>query len=256
MSGGHYDYGRAGIIGIGTPQANPTVEAETRILLPPNALLQTVRLTSPAPDALDRLREYLLDLPQTLARYDTLKPAAFGFGCTGSSYLVSPDAQAALVGDLQHRFGYPIVTATEAISWKLKTLGARRIALASPYPDALSEAAHAFWQAEGFDVAEIRQISTGMADTRGIYTLGSADARATAAELRATQVDAVLLSGTGMPSLKLVADSASKAGPPVISSNYCLALKLCEVAGIPLPSQAEWEPRLVEATTKPTGKAT
>ena len=92
MSGGHYDYGRAGIIGIGTPQANPTVEAETRILLPPNALLQTVRLTSPAPDALDRLREYLLDLPQTLARYDTLKPAAFGFGCTGSSYLVSPDA--------------------------------------------------------------------------------------------------------------------------------------------------------------------
>src|SRR3546814_13245221 len=53
-----YDYGRAGIIGIGTPQANPTVEAEMRILLPQNALLQTTRLASSAPESLDRLREY------------------------------------------------------------------------------------------------------------------------------------------------------------------------------------------------------
>ena len=256
MSGGHYDYGRAGIIGIGTPQANPTVEAEMRIVLPPNALLQTVRLTSGEADALDRLRDYLLDLPQTLARYDTLRPAVFGFGCTGSSYLVSPDEQAALIGKLQDRFGYPVVTATEAIGWKLGMLGARRIALASPYPDALSDAARAFWQAAGFDVAEIRQISTGMADTRGIYTLGSEDARAAAEQLRGTDVDAVLLSGTGMPSLRLIADYADESGPPVLSSNYCLALKLCDVAGIALPAPAEWEPRLVEATTKPTGTTT
>src|SRR3546814_16207984 len=84
-----YDYGRAGIIGIGTPQANPTVEAEMRILLPQNALLQTTRLASSAPESLDRPREYLWSLPDALARYDTLRPTVFGFGFTGSSYLAA-----------------------------------------------------------------------------------------------------------------------------------------------------------------------
>jgi maleate isomerase len=34
MSGGAAVYGSCGRIGIGTPQANPTVEAEMAILLP------------------------------------------------------------------------------------------------------------------------------------------------------------------------------------------------------------------------------
>ena len=254
MSGANYDYGRGGIIGIGTPQANPTVEAEMRILFPPNVLLQSVRLTSAAEKPLDRLREYFCSLPQTLARFDTLRPAAFGFGCTGSTYLISPDAHCASIESLEARFGYPVITATDAITWKLRKLGAQRIALASPYPDALSQAAQAFWQTAGFEVSEIRQISTGMADTRGIYTLGSVDAHATAVELRNSPVDAVLLSGTGMPSLSLIADTARTEGPPVLSSNYCLAMRLCEAAGIPAPSDAQWAPRLAEATATPFGE--
>lgn len=254
MSGGNYDYGRGGVIGIGTPQANPTVEAEMRILFAPDVLLQTVRHTSTAHLPLDRLREYLWGLPGALARYDTLRPLAFGFGCTGSSYLVSPESHAALIESLQARFGYPVVTATDAIRWKLDELGARRIALASPYPSALSDAALAFWQAAGFEVTEIRRIDTGTTDTRGIYTLGSRDAQAAAQELRQTGVDAVLLSGTGMPSLKLIAQAAHSAGPPVLSSNYCLALRLCEVAGIAALEHSEWTARLAQATAIPTGE--
>lgn len=243
-----YDYGRAGIIGIGTPQANPTVEAEMRIMLPPNALLQTTRLVSAAPESLDRLREYLWGLSDTLARYDTLRPAAFGFGCTGSSYLMPPGFQAAMLATLEARFGYPIVTATDAIAWQLRALGARRIALASPYRGALAAAALAFWQAEGFEVVEVREVETAIADTRGIYALGSADAAPVAAPLRALPVDAVLLSGTGMPSLRLIADADGEPGPPLLSSNYCLAMRLCDVAGLPAPAVADWAPRLAAAT--------
>src|SRR3546814_14019519 len=62
-----------------------------------------------------------------------------------------PGFQAAMLTSLEARFGYPIVTATDAIAWHLRALGARRIALASPYRGALAEAALAFWQAEGFE---------------------------------------------------------------------------------------------------------
>lgn len=249
MSG--YDYGRAGTLGIGTPQANPTVEAEMRILLPPPVAMAVVRLTSTSPNPLFRLRLYLEGLEETLAQYDTLRPGAFGFACTGSSYLVGAAREAEIVAGVESRFGYPVVTATAAITWQLRRLGARRIALASPYPAALSEAAEAYWRAAGFDFAEVRRIETGSGDTRSIYTLGSEDARPAAEALRQLDVDAVLLSGTGMPSLALIAGAAD--GPPVVSSNLCLALRLCDLVGVPAPDPADWRLRLAQTLALPEG---
>jgi maleate isomerase len=246
-----YDYGRAGTLGIGTPQANPTVEAEMRVLLPPAVAMAAVRLTSTSQNPLFRLRLYLEGLEETLSQYDTLRPDAFGFACTGSSYLVGAQREAEIVADIGGRFGYPIVTATAAIIWQLNRLGAKRIALASPYPAALADAAEAYWRAAGFDVADVRRIETGSGDTRSIYALGSEDARPAAEALRRTEVDAVLLSGTGMPSLALIAEAAD--GPPVISSNLCLALRLCDLISVSKPDAADWRPRLAQTLAAPEG---
>src|SRR3546814_8808385 len=154
-----------------------------RILLPENALLLPPRLASSAPESRDRLRECLWSLPDALSRYDTLRPTVFGFGCTGSSYLMPPGFQAAMLTSLEARFGYPIVTATDAIAWHLRALGARRIALASPYRGALAEAALAFWQAEGLGVAEVREVETDIAHPRGIVGHGNLDDRGAAEQL-------------------------------------------------------------------------
>jgi len=239
-----YDYGRAGLVGIGTPQANPTVEAEMRILLPPTVAMAVARLVAASPDPMERLRLYLGRLEDALGQYDMLRPQAFGFACTGSSYLLGSERVTQIAAAAEQRFGYPIVTATAAISWQLRRIGAQRIAIASPYPLALSDAAAAFWRAGGFDVAELRRIETGSGDTRSIYTLGSEDARPAAEALRRGKVDAVLLSGTGMPSLALLAEGGD--GPPLISSNLCLALRLCDLVGAPAPDPALWRPRLAQ----------
>lgn len=250
MSG--YDYGRAGLIGIGTPQANPTVEAELRILLPAPVGMAVVRLTSAWDDPAARLRAYLENIAQTLDGYDSLRPAAFGFACTGSAYLLGAATEAALAAAVEDRFGFPLITATAAITWRLDQLGARRIALASPYPPALSEAAAAYWRAAGFDLAEVRRIETGNGDTRGIYSLSSEDGRPAAEALRRTDVDAVLLSGTGMPSLRLIAE-AHDGSPPLLSSNLCLALRLCDLIGAHAPDPADWRLRLAQTLAAPEG---
>lgn len=249
MSG--YDYGRSGIVGIGTPQANPTVEAEMRILLPPPVAMAVIRLISPSDDPLVRLRAYLERLEDLLTQYDALRPAAFGFACTGSSYLVGATREADRAAQLEDRLGYPIVTATAAIAWQLRRLGAERIALASPYPATLADAAEAYWRAAGFDVAEVRRIDTGSGDTRSIYALGSEDARPAAEALRRAGVDAVLLSGTGMPSLALIAEATDR--PPLISSNLCLALRLCDLIGTGVPAPADWISRLAQTLAGPEG---
>ena len=243
MSGS--DYGQAGLIGIGTPQANPTVEAELRILLEPRIAITTLRLTSASEDPLQRLRDYLERLGDSLTQYDTLRPAAFGFACTGSSYLAGRKGEARMTEKLQADFGYPIVTAAAAIAHVLNSLGARRIAIASPYPPSLTEAAHAYWSASGFQVAALHRIETGSHDTRSIYRLSSEDARAAVAPLGEARVDAILLSGTGLPSLPLIAESWN--GPPLLSSNFCLAERLCAVIGRPGLDRTAWQSRLAAA---------
>src|SRR3546814_15830339 len=117
-----------------------------------------------------------------------------------------PGFQAAMLTSLEARFGYPIVTATDAIAWHLRALGARRIALASPYRGALAEAALAFWHAEGFAVAEVRAGATAIAHPRGIYALGRKDAGRVAAPLSPVPVAALLLTGPGSASPVLVQD--------------------------------------------------
>ncbi|AYJ85891.1 hypothetical protein D3Y57_07780 [Sphingomonas paeninsulae] len=256
MTIGRYDYGRAGRIGIGTPQANPTVEAEFAILTPPSVSMAVIRLTSSHTDPADRLRSYLERLEDHLAAYDTYRPDVFGFACTASSYLVSQVDQHRIVAACEQRFGYPIVTAADAIQWALERIGARRIALLSPYPPALSQAAHAFWQGRGFELIETGNaggLGAG-ADTRGIYAMGSIDAANALARIDIAGIDAVLFSGTGMPSLPLIAEH--RTGPPLLSSNLCLAACLFDQLGLrnlldpDSAPELSWRDRCRAATTQ------
>jgi maleate isomerase len=246
MSGGT-DYGRDGMVGIGTPQANPTVEAEMAILLPPTVQRVTTRLTSAAVASEDRLRAYLDRLDHALEAFDKLRPDVFGFACTASSYLVTPQREKDVVAAAQARFGYPVVTAAAAIAWKLQALGARRIALVSPYPPALGQAARDYWSAKGFTPVAVGSAPIAGTDTRGIYALGTREARAALAGLGDISVDAILITGTGMPSLPLIADPPPGM-PPIISSNLALAEALLACLDLPFP---DWRARCRAATEGP-----
>ena len=243
MSGAS-DYGRDGIVGIGTPQANPTVEAEMAVLLPPGVVRVTTRLTSSATASEARLRDYLEGLDVALTAFDTLRPAVFGFACTASSYLVGKAREADIVTAAQALFGYPIVTAAAAILRALTTLDARRVALLSPYPPALGAAARRYWSGQGLTVSDFASIPTATADTRGIYALGSAGARELLAGIGAHSADAILITGTGIPSLPLIANPPPGL-PPILSSNLALAQALLGTLGLP-PS--DWRSRLAAAT--------
>jgi maleate isomerase len=133
--------------------------------------------------------------------------------------------EAELVAAAQAVIGAPVETAAGAILRALEAMDARRIHIVSPYPDWLRDAGVAFWQAAGLEVVGTATVEIGRSDTRGIYELQSADAAAVLANFDAHGADAVLVSGTGMPSLDLLRNRRS-CQPPMISSNLCLAWRL------------------------------
>jgi len=228
---GQREYGASGWVGIGVPQANPTIEMEMRRFLPSGVEPLTTRLTSSSSTSDKRLIEYIEQLPIFLTAYDVLPLDAFGFACTGSSYLVGTERESEILASASARFGYPTISAAVAIREAAASINARRIALLAPYPQHLIDAGVRYWEAAGLEIVAVQRMDLGSMDTREIYGLSSADAMMALNSFDPGNADAILMSGTGMPSLYALAPAAEMFGRPVLSSNSCLAWALLRELG-------------------------
>lgn len=209
------------VMGIAVPQANTTVEPEMQALLGSGNTLLTARMTSPSPDSRQRLLDYFDALARHLGQFDVAPLQVAGFACTGSSYLVGPANEDRRLADISATCGYPVLSASKSIRNALEVLGATRLALVSPYPDWLSDAGKAYWRSCGLTLTAATGLPSNLLDTRNIYKLQTPAVMEIFNELDITGCDAVLMSGTGMPSLRLMAQHVLPV--PVLSSNFCLA---------------------------------
>lgn len=225
------EYAPRGLVGVLTPQANTTVEPELAILMPPGVAWINGRLTSPKTSIEARLVDYFDRFDPAVAQFANAPVGAIGFACTGTSYLVGAEAEDARLAGLSARLGVPVVTAATAVCDGLRALGARRIALVSPYPASLTEASARYWAARGFEVVETHSAWRSSDAFHPIYSLPSGAARAALDRVSVAGVDAVLLLGTGMPTLRPIRDVGAVGGAPVLSCMLCIGWRLAAAVG-------------------------
>ncbi|MFT8244874.1 hypothetical protein [Roseomonas sp. BN140053] len=246
------EYAPRGLVGVLTPQANTTVEPEFGILWPAGVAMVNARLTSPKSSMVDRLLDYLGSLDVAVAQFANAPIGAVAFACTGASYFAGPAEEDALVARIEDARGVPVITAARAVRDAFAVLGARDVGLVSPYPPDLTEASARYWTARGFRVARVAGAELQGGAFHPIYAMAGATAEKALTALDPAGLDAVVLLGTGMPTLRPILAHPQVGRAPVLSCMLALAWRTTLALEGRTPdaasllhwiSAAEWGPR-------------
>jgi maleate isomerase len=226
-------------LGVMVPAGNPTIEPELYRMAPSTVTIHFARLDTlaGAPGAADgmeaRTLGYLDSLPTAARALAAVEPDVVVLAHTAVSYLTGFGNEPGLLERLATLAHTPSVTAARAILAALQHLGVRRLALATPYPESISLAGRAYWEAAGLDVVAHRRLD-GVAN---IYEETEARAYTLGREADTAAAEAVLISGTGLPTAGIVARLESDLGKPVVTSQAATLWYALRTVGIKSPVQ-------------------
>jgi len=173
----------------------------------------------------DRLEEAGRELADGGAR-------VVSFACTTGSLVRGPGFDQELVARLERASGARASTTSTALVAVLQALGARTVAVATPYVDELNELERRFLEASGFEVTALRGL--GIGSDPEIARVPYARTRELALEVlgEGGDPDVVFVSCTNLPTLALLDELEQELGRPVISSNAVTIWHALVLAGV------------------------
>jgi len=229
-------FGWRGRIGVLLPPGNPTVEPELSAMVPAGVTLHFGRLETPPSVGKagehagmeERVRAYREGLAGPTAALSQVRPAVMLLAHTASSYALGYGNEQTLVDRIASLAGAPALLAAQAVLAALRHLGVKRLALGTPYPESISRQGKAYWEAAGFEIAGYHRLE----NVTDIYAENEERAYELARRADAPEADAVLLSGTGLPTVAVLETLERDLGKPVLSSNQASLWRALRMARV------------------------
>ena len=223
-------------IGFLVPPGNPTVEAETIALAAAIGLdrvsLHFTRMVSHGEAGAhrgfeERMKSQIAHVAETTALLAMVKPDVIVMAHAGMSALLGPKGEADIVARMEREHPVRFITAFGAVLAALGRLGAKRVALGTPYDAEATARTRGHLEAHGVEV-----VSDGrLEDVKNIYDLTADDAQSLARKVDVPAAQAVFLSGLGMPTVAKLAAMEDDRGKPVVSGTAASMWYALRVAG-------------------------
>ncbi len=198
------------LIGVMTPAMNTVVQPELELLRPAGVTNQMQRFRLGG-DAISD------DLPAQAEMLMDCKPKVLAIGLTTDAGPGGVAKLAARTAGLEDMLGIPVCNASTADHEALRTLGAKRIAVATPFNDAVNEVVQANQEAAGFEVVAIA--GTAAPSLPEICETPLEEIRALFRHLAESDCDAILQVGTALPVVALLGALEHELGKAIVACN-------------------------------------
>jgi maleate isomerase len=153
---------------------------------------------------------------------------ALAYGCTSGAMVIGEERVFALLREAWP--DKPCTTPITAALAGLRALGARRIALLTPYIDEINQTMRRYIEARGIAVAAMGSFNNS--NDNEVARISAASLEAAIVELGAApQVDAVFVACTSLRIASLIKRVEAQLRKPVTSSNHAMAWHALRLAG-------------------------
>jgi len=223
-------------LGFLVPPGNPTVEPEMIALAPQGVTVHFSRLVAHGAAGShagqeERNRTMIEHVAESAALLAMVKPDVIMFSHTATSYTLGPQKEAELIEHLRKQCGTIVETAFASVLEALGVLGVRKIALGTPYGEETTRQGKALLEQHGFAV-----VSHGRLDNvRNIYDETPERAYRLGRAVDRDDVEAVFLSGSGMPTISILDALERDLGKPAISAASAMMWRALRLAGVRAP---------------------
>jgi maleate cis-trans isomerase len=224
-------------IGVMVPSTNTTCEADFNMVVPRGVTVHGQRLWLTNEANGDAAYARMNGEIETGARYlATARVDVIAYGCTTGSFYRGPGWDREMLALIEREAGVPAVATTPSVVAALRAVGARRISVATPYPDWNNARLRAYLEALGFEVLNVDgEPTAAAAGNQGINDMSPESVVEFAARACRPEADALLCSCTAWRSVEAVDALERRTGKPVVTSNQATIWTALGALGVTPP---------------------
>ena len=220
-------------LGFLIPPGNPTIEPEMAEMAPPGVSVHFSRMVAPGAGGThagqeERNRSQIEHIDESAELLVKVKPNVMMLAHTASSYTLGRHAEAELLQRLHAQYRVPVATAFGSVVAALNGLGVKRIALGAPYSQEIILKGKALLEEHGFTVVK----HGGLENVTNIFDETPERAYRLGRAVDTPAVEAVFLSGLGMPTIPILETLEQDLGKPVISAASAMMWRALQIAGV------------------------